>query len=189
MIREIPSPILYNPWKHHWSFVRHQLRLAQSGEIKWANWIRSLRTRLGQSQMDMYTGEVSPFELGTQIISILNDQGRLAEEPYRKWLQENKSGYQTIKSIAGSDWVFRWGEEPHYFVHIHPGRYAPQTFRIKANTLKTALALLVYRELHPGSEIDTELINLLRTKELELSPIRDFTAANGLQEVLRRLDT
>ncbi|RME86518.1 MAG: hypothetical protein D6785_03175, partial [Planctomycetota bacterium] len=94
----------------------------------------------------------------------------------------------------GSQWVLREGKEElissydlQTFVHIHPGRFSPHTFRIKVNTLKTALVYVFY--LMTGEKEGLELFHFVR-KSLQLSPVPAIPSrvADMIQLLKERMD-
>ena len=58
------------------------------------------------------------------------------------------------------------------FVHVHPGRYSPNTFRVKANTIKTAILARALALHYKRTDYDIDLINEARIK-LSLSPVNE----------------
>jgi hypothetical protein len=77
------------------------------------------------------------------------------------------------------------GEAGGRYVHVHPGRWAPQTRRVRANVLKTAVLVLADAARHGSDPLDLARINHLRTSYLGLSPLgRALDGEQGLGEVL-----
>src|SRR5262249_4245436 len=114
---------------------------------------------------------------------MLAAEGKLAEEVYRPWVLAN-SGYQTLTfPDDGTVWVLRVADEARY-VHVHPGRWTPQTQRVRANVLKTAVLALAHTRLHGGDPRDVQLVNRLRVEHLGLSPMREIAGEQGLGVVL-----
>jgi hypothetical protein len=73
----------------------------------------------------------------------------------------------------------RLGEQEERYVHIHPGRYSPHTIRVKANTLKTAIALSVWMKVYNHREINLELLNHVRREILAASPVKSLEGTEG----------
>jgi len=77
------------------------------------------------------------------------------------------------------------------FVHIHPGRYSPNTFRVKANTLKTAIVAEFLALCQDQSPYDIQVVNQARIR-LQLSPVDDkissiYQTIEKLNNFLRKL--
>ena len=74
------------------------------------------------------------------------------------------------------------GDSREEYIHIHPARYAKDTVRVKANSLKTAI-LLAKHGIYNFQDLEITELNSFR-KKLSLSPIRSLKAASGIKEVL-----
>jgi hypothetical protein len=70
------------------------------------------------------------------------------------------------------------------FIHIHPSRHSPHTFRIRANTLKTAIMVYFLACCRRVSPFDVALLNEAREK-LKLSLLPEIPSA--IQEMLEKL--
>ncbi len=179
-----PPPILYNAWKHHAGALRERVReFARRGE----SGLRDLADRLvvlGTELMDLYTGAFTPAEIADRILALLRADGRLEREAYRAWVQE--SGGYAVVTLAedGSRWVLRPGEEGERYVHLHPARWAPQTRRVRANVLKTAVMALAYATAHGADPLDVRLVNTVRARYLGLSKVRALSDDQGLSVVI-----
>jgi len=84
-------------------------------------------------------------------------------------------------------WVLRAGAEEGRYVHVHPGRWAPATRRVRANVLKTAVMVLAYFGVHGGDVGDVALVNRVRRQYLGLAPVRDLAGDHGLGQVIELL--
>jgi hypothetical protein len=185
---EVPPPVLFSTWKHHAGAIRQHIAVTiQSGAPGLDRLPESLRV-IGTDLMDLYTGSISPAEIGEQIVSELCASGHLLPDVYRHWLQE--AGGFRLLTLAGdnSRWVLQGGAEEGRYVHIHPGRGSPQTRRVRANVLKTAIMVLAHIGIHGGDPLDVTLINLVRQR-LGLAPIGRLTAERGLSEVIRFMNS
>src|SRR5262249_10869938 len=145
---DVPSPILFNPWKHHAAAVRRRIaEVAGAGPAALAGLAPQLLV-MGTELMDLYTGPLSPADIAAAVLALLRDEGRLETGAYREWLESN-SGYRVVTLPADdSAWVLRLGEEGGRYVHLHPGRWTPHTRRVRANVLKTAVMALAYAGAH-----------------------------------------
>jgi hypothetical protein len=72
-------------------------------------------------------------------------------------------------------------------VHVHPGRRTPNTCRVRANVLKTAVMALAYAGARGGGPLDVALINRVRADYLGLAPMRALADEGGLGAVIETL--
>ncbi|GGH56841.1 hypothetical protein HNQ91_000088 [Filimonas zeae] len=139
---------------------------------------------LGNALMDVYYGPLEIpviFEEVTEHLLQLNIQ---EEAAYMQWLQAG-GGYRECTLSDGSRWIFLQGNEPGRYVHIHPARYSAYSVRIKATTLKTALAWII---CNPGNSVpDILSLNQLRQQVLQLSPVKDTSQCRQLTKTLALL--
>src|SRR5436305_5348976 len=138
---EVPSPVLFNTWKHHAGALRARIReVAADGAA-----LRELAARMvviGTELMDLYIGRLTPPEIAARVLADLKAAGRLALGTYRSWV-EGQGGYAVLTFPEdGSRWVLRLGDEGDRYVHVHPGRWSPATLRVRANVPKTAVMVL-----------------------------------------------
>ncbi len=171
------SDILYNPYKHHLSFVINAIQNSDSIEAL----LPFIKT-MGSSKMDMYYGKIQVADLFNDLIKQIpaND-----ENDFKQWISSNNS-FQTIKLTDQSTLVIRYAAGTQ-FIHLHPGRYSIDTVRVSANVIKTAVIAVAALNHSQIMEINTETINELRTSLLELSPIANLEKSdqiNLLNELL-----
>jgi hypothetical protein len=184
LLGEVPPPVLFNTWKHHAGALRQRVEeVARAGPAA----LPELAERLvvmGTELMDLYTGAFSPTEVAEKVVAALRAAGRLEPDAYRAWLQES-GGYAVIELAEDrSRWVLRQGAEGERYVHVHPARWAPQTRRVRANVLKTAVMVLACAAVHGGEPLDVRLVNAARTKYLGLSKVRALADDQGLSAVI-----
>ena len=165
----LPAPVLFHPLKHHLGYIREFV--GQSAAASEAELIAALRT-IGSSQLDFYLGQLSPGQLAAQVLRQLQERQVLEPAAYRHYLRQAASDYRLLSLSDGSTWVLRWGLEQERHVHLHPARYARHTIRVKANALKTAVALAIHLQQHQQQSINPALINRLRQEWLGLSPVK-----------------
>jgi hypothetical protein len=179
---DIPAPILFNTWKHHAGFVRNQiLQIIESGAVNLAALPARLQV-IGTDLMDLYTGTLKPDEIAGGILAQLCEMERLAPEAYGQWLQE-AGGFRLLTLPDESRWVLRKGADAERYMHIHPGRWSPQTRRVRANVLKTAIMVLASAGTHGGDPLQTKLVNEVRAR-LQLAPVPKVNADESLAEVI-----
>jgi len=117
---------------------------------------------IGNSQIDLYTGNISPFSIANQIIDFVKAQKADNESSWSYWLEQADTRYRTISISDDSTWILLPGKKKDRYVHIHPGRSSPHTVRVRSETLKCAIASLVFARHHDRNAEDPDLINLVR---------------------------
>jgi hypothetical protein len=183
----IPLPVLLNTWKHHAESLRRRIaRTATAGATALAELANELIV-VGSDLMDLYTGIFSPAEIAHKVLDSLRPSGHLLPDEYRTWLAEG-GGYQVVVFPEDSSrWVLRLGEESGRYIHVHPARWAPQTLRVRANVLKTAVMVLAHIAVHGGDPLDVGLLNRVRQQYLGFSPIGRLKGDQGLRAVIALL--
>jgi hypothetical protein len=187
MLWEAPAPVLFNTWKHHAAALRREIdKTVQAGAPALDELARQLIV-IGTELMDLYLGRLTPAEIGTKVLTQLQAENRLALPAYRAWLTAS-GGYGVLTFEDGTRWVLRMGEETVRYIHVHPARWAPETCRVRANVLKTAVMVLAHVGVHSGGPMERTLVNAIRAKYLELAPVgRDISGAEGLGAVMKLL--
>jgi hypothetical protein len=167
---EMPPPLLFNPWKHHAGFLREQVRKAGETRSDALGELAARLTVIGADLMDLYHGPLGPAEIGRLVIARLAIDGLLEPVAYRDWV--TGGGYRTLDLTGDvSRWVFRLGAEESRYIHLHPGRWAPLTCRVRGNVLKTAVMALAYTRTHGGDPLDIGVVNHVRHAFLDLPPV------------------
>jgi hypothetical protein len=181
---DVPPPVLFNLWKHHAGAIRHRIaEVARAGPVALAGLAPQVLV-IGTELMDLYTGPLSPAEVVAGVLAQLEADRHLDAEAYRLWLEDHH-GYRVLTLPAdGSAWVLRLGEEGGRYVHLHPGRWAPHTRRVRANVLKTAVMALAHAGAHGGNPLDAALINRVRREYLGLSPLAALAESGGLPAII-----
>ncbi|MDX5420587.1 MAG: hypothetical protein LPK09_15330 [Hymenobacteraceae bacterium] len=181
---DLPKPILFHPLKHHLGYIREFIQAHVASEdydLK-----AQLKT-IGSSQLDLYLGELSPQQIAYETILYLQSRHTLDPNAYRLYLSGGESEYRLIALPDGSKWVLRWGLVEGRHVHLHPARYSQHTIRVKANTLKTAVAALMavrgYKQ-----PLDPELVNQVRSQWLGLDSMPAYLPDSTLAKLVSLLD-
>ncbi len=180
----IPLPILFNCWKHHSGFLKEKIKQTVELEDTTLKILIQGFVQIGSSQMDLYTGMLSPRQISNSIKIKLKEKELLDYYNYSEWI---KAGYKEYRMIAIEDkssWTLRLAKEKERFVHIHPARYSPHTIRVKSMTLKTAAASAAYTLLNNKSYININLINDVRIKYLSSPPVKSISRVPGIIEIL-----
>jgi len=178
------EPLLFHPLKHHLPYIR---QFIQGSNFVAAHTLAADLQTIGSSQLDLYLGRLTLQELSQEVLLQLQEQNLLAPEAFRQQLQQNKSGYSLLTLSDASTWVLRWGNIKGRYVHLHPARYAINSMRVKANTLKTAIAVAVVAKNHDAATISLPLVNQARQELLRLSPLKTLTAGDGLLKLITLL--
>jgi hypothetical protein len=184
---ESPSPVLFNTWKHHAAALRHRIQeTAASGDLPG---LAAHLVVIGNELMDLYLGKLNPADIGRETLDQLAADGTLAFDAYRASVLAS-GGYRLIDLSDTSRWVLRMGDETGRYVHAHPGRYSPNSRRVRANVLKTAVMVLAHVGIHGGDPMSVPLVNDVRRQFLKLSPIgKDLGGDQGLGAVIEILRT
>ena len=182
----IQLPLTFNCWKHHAGFIKKQIEF-YGGEKISANELQKSLLVMGESQMDLYVGKLSPQKICDEIASKLNSTGVLAFREYKKWLLEEGKEYKLTEISDSSVWTLRLGNQEERYVHIHPGRYSPFTLRVKALTLKTAIAVLIINYDKNFTLLDTQQINEVRKKTLNSPPVKKVSSNSAVVRVMNIL--
>ena len=184
---DIQLPLTFNCWKHHAGFIKKQIKIYRNEKISIEELQKSLLV-IGESQMDLYVGKLSPQKICDELVSKLKLTGVLAFEDYKQWLFEKGNEYKLIQISDSSVWTLRLGNQEERYVHIHPGRYSPVTLRVKALTLKTTIAVLIINYKKNFQLIDTLQINEVRKKILNSPPVKKITSNSAVVKVMNYLN-
>ncbi len=182
----IQLPLTFNCWKHHSGFIKNQIEFYRGEKISVEELQKTLLV-IGESQMDLYVGELSPLKICDEIVSKLESTGVLAFEAYKKWLFEKRNEYKLIEISDNSVWTLRLGNKREKYIHIHPGRYSPITLRVKALTLKTAIAVLIINYEKNFPLMNTLQINDVRKKILNSPPVKKVSSNSAVVRVINIL--
>ena len=173
---ELPIPVRFNPFKHHRNYIIGILEGAS------AQLISSLLDPVGNNYIDIYTGEMTPEEIGNQLIGVLKSNQAFHEDDFTRWLG-SPDGYRMIRLDDLSEWIVRKSAEAERYIHIHPARTGSSTIRFKGSTLKTVYFLransTLFREVP-----SLEMVNRIRL-EIGLSPVKNLDRNKGILKCLR----
>lgn len=174
----LTSQILYNALKHHLAFICETIAdHTETGPL-----LQTIRT-LGSSKMDLYTGNLSVSNLLYETIDIIPVDDLIS---FKEWIYE-RNDYQTICLSDGSEWILRYAENSKKFIHLHPGRYVPHTFRVNANVIKTAVLTVFSFNNGLIKNLNTQSVNEVRRSYLNLSPIKDLDKSLQLSFVIEKI--
>jgi hypothetical protein len=181
---QIPEPILFNPLKHHLGFIREYIFQKTEGDsdADKKNLIKELK-HLGTSVMDIYTGSLLINDICKEVIEFVEQKELSEREIFAGWAGIKMTDFRIISLSDGSQWTLKYHCNILRFVHIFPARGSRNTFRIKSNTLKSAL---LYYILVGKDFITSDDLNKVRPL-LGLSPIKDPVDAEAITEMIEIL--
>jgi hypothetical protein len=188
MISELhlPEPILFNPLKHHLGFIREFVRMIPEDHntTDQKDIIRELK-HIGTSVMDVYTGVLQVNDICKEVISHVKEKGFSTREIFSDWTGKGMKDFRIIQLSDGSQWTLKYHENCLRYLHIFPARGSMHSFRVKSNTLKSALLyyILVGKDFITGDDL-----NKVRPL-LGLSPVRDPVDAKAITEMIEILRT
>ncbi len=178
---QIAEPFLLNPLKHHLGFIKEfiNLRIDSESNDDIKNLIKELK-HLGTSVMDIYTGLLSEFIICKEVEDFLVNKKIQQRELFSQWAGKNTTDFKIISLSDGSQWTLKLHSNPQRFVHLFPARNSQHTFRIKANTLKSAI---LYCIMIGKDFITVDDINKVRPL-IGLSPIKDTVDTEAILEMI-----
>ncbi len=179
----IREPFLFNPLKHHLGFIREFInRKIDESSTDIIKLTRELK-HLGTSVMDIYTGSLSVKNICIEIEEFLKQKDLLTREAYSIWTGIKVERFRIISLTDGSQWTLKFRDNPQRFVHLFPARNSQHTFRVKSNTIKSALIyyIIIGKDLVTGDDL-----NKVRPL-LGLSPIKDAIDSEAILEMIEIL--
>jgi hypothetical protein len=79
-------PVMLNGWKHHTAFLLDQVRRwAKKPEQLFPLFVAKLKM-LGDSQFDIYNGDLSPDEIANDVKNILKGFNVYERDSYTQWI-------------------------------------------------------------------------------------------------------
>jgi hypothetical protein len=183
-VLQIPEPILFNPLKHYLPFIREFTNLKSETENYPGSkeFLKELR-HLGTCVMDIYKGDLTQVNVFREITEFLNSNGLSGRAAYRKWAGVSFTSHRIIHLSDGAHWTLKYSDKGTRFIHIFPARYSQHTFRIKANTLKSAI---LYQVLIGKDFISEDDLNKVRAL-MGLSPIKEIADVEAITEMIEML--
>ncbi|NLN31219.1 MAG: hypothetical protein GX158_08340 [Bacteroidales bacterium] len=181
---QIPEPFLFSPLKHYLPYIREyaERKAEKEGYPGSPEFLRELK-HIGSCVMDIYRGSLSPDHIFREIRDFLLSRGTAGKKAYGRWTGKSYSSYRIIKLSDNSEWILKYNEDDSRYVHIFPSRSGPYTFRVKANTLKSAL---LYQVLVGRDYISGEDLNRAR-HPAGLSPVKSIEDARAITEMIEML--
>ena len=185
-MNEPTHPVLLNTWKHHAGWIRWRISQAVASGNDGVGALVPQIAVIGHRLMDLYTGTLTPAQIGEHVLQFLRDADRLEFEPLAAWLTAQDQ-FTLIELPDRSKWTIRLGPPEGRYLHLHPGRWVPHTIRVQANTLKSAVMAHAHAKLTGRAASDLAVVNEARHKYLGLLPVRELNGEGGLGAVLAAL--
>ncbi len=180
----IPEPLLFNPLKHYLPFIRNFVNshMSDTKDPGLKELTRELK-HLGTCVMDIYTGELSQESIFTEIVEFLKTNNIREKELYKVWAGTGFNDFRIISLSDNSQWTLKFHNHEAHFVHIFPARSSPHSFRIKANTLKSAILYIIIFGKDYVSDDDLNAARALAG----LSPVSEVADAEAVTEMIEIL--
>jgi len=177
---DIPEPLLFNPLKHHLGYIRDFTEYYSTLEnFDRFEFLRILG-HVGSSVMDIYAGVLTCEDICLQALGILKSENLLVKEKFITWTGSRLKDFRTIELSDGSKWVMKYYNHEQHWAHIFPARLSPHSFRVKANTLKSAI---LYQVFVGKDFISEEALNQARAIG-NLSPVKDVFDAEAITAMI-----
>src|SRR5664279_93390 len=136
---QIPEPVLFNPFKHHLGFIKEFINRNTDKPVLNIQMLLTDIKHLGTSVMDIYNGKLSVRNICSETEEFLSNKGIISQVLYSQWAGTNTDSFRITTLSDGSQWTLKYHNDHQRFIHLFPARNSPYTFRVKANTLKSAL--------------------------------------------------
>ncbi len=150
------EPFLFSPLKHHLGFIREFINLNIDKNVTDLQDLAKDLKHLGTSVMDIYTGSLTIRNILNETEAFLKQEDILSRETFSFWAGLNTKCFRIISLSDGSQWTLKFHPNPLRFVHIFPARNSQHTFRVKSNTLKSALIyyIIIGKDLVTGDDLN-----------------------------------
>jgi hypothetical protein len=180
---QIPGSFLFNPLKHHIGFIREFINnLSPFTDIPSEDLVRQIR-HIGGSVTDVYMGGLSVAGILEEISAALKKNGAGDLKGFSAWAGTGKNDFRLIELSDQSQWTVKYHENGTRYVHLFPARSSPHSFRVKANTLKSAILYNIFT----GKDFVTEEgLNKARAMA-GLSPVKDVFDSEAITELIEML--
>ena len=177
---QIPEPLLFNLLKHHLGYIRSFVEINIDGADSMIPALVKDLKHIGSTVMDIYAGGLPPQQICVEACDYLSFHKLSDIERYSAWTGQSHDSYRIIALSDGSEWTMKFHNDCERYVHIFPARNSVHTFRVRGNTLKSALIYLV---LIGKDMVTGEDLNKVRPI-LGLSPVKDEIEAEAIVEMI-----
>lgn len=168
---DIPVPLKFNPLKHHRNYILQTLRGNSTKKII------ELLDPICNNYIDIYTGILTPKEIGGEVLDVLRSKQVFLREDFEQWINATDE-FRKVTIHDESQWLLRKSTDPERYIHLHPARTGKFTYRFKGSTLKTIYLL---NALPPGREpaLSPESVNQIR-QQVGLPPVKKLEHGKGI---------
>lgn len=181
---QIPGPFLFNPLKHHLGYIREFVSQNSDtgGDADQKTMIRALK-HLGTSVMDVYTGLLAIDQICSEVTDFINVNNLTGRKQFSVWAGTKLKDFRIISLSDNSQWTLKYHDNNQRFAHIFPARGSSHSFRVKSNTLKSAIlyCILIGKDFITGDDL-----NKVRPL-LGLSPVKDSVDTQAITEMIEIL--
>lgn len=178
----VPEPFQFNPLKHHLAFISEFISGNTGRDAEDDHYLRQLK-HIGTSVMDIYAGKLNINEILGEVRMFLRSEGLLSKEKFDRWTGKGFREFKVIPLSDGSQWTLKHNDNEVRYVHLFPARSSPHTFRVKANTLKSAILYII---ITGKDYITDEGLNKARAIA-GLSPVKDVAESEAISEMIEIL--
>lgn len=130
--------------------------------------------------MDVYSGLLPVDEVTHQVRFFLAAEGLLSSPNFAEWTGKGFSDFRLTVLSDGSQWTLKYHQSNNRYVHLFPARSSPHTFRVKANTLKSAMLYLIKIGKDYITEEDLNSARALAG----LSPVKEIAETEAISEMI-----
>lgn len=180
----IPEPFRFNPLKHHLEYIRGFVTgMIPDNQSEINPDLASQLRHLGGSVMDIYYGLMTVEQICNEIHRLMMIGDHTSRDSFSDWAGNSHDSFRLMTLRDGSVWTLKYHNDHRRFVHIFPSRMSPFTFRVKANTLRSAIVYYIYI----GKDYITA-DDLNKAREITgLSPVREAADARAITEMIEML--
>jgi hypothetical protein len=183
---QAPEPLLFNPLKHYLPFIKEFINnhLSDIKDPGLKELTRELK-HVGTCVMDIYMGKMAQEAIFREIREFLTMNRIQKREAYMEWVGTGFNDFRIISLTDTSQWALKYHSNETRYVHIFPARSSPHSFRIKANTLKSAILYIILIGKDYVTEDDLNTARALAG----LSPVKEVADAEAVTEMIEILRT
>ena len=131
-------PFLFNPLKHHASFIHEYILLLKEKLLRSEHDLNTDIRHVGNSLMDLYYGELTTAEIVNEVRNYLVQRDSFSLDKYERLIMLESQKYHQVSLSDESNWTLSLANEESRYIHIHPSRNSRFCIRVKSTTLKTA---------------------------------------------------
>ncbi len=179
----IPEPLIFNPLKHYLPYIKEFVSSISTLPGHDPGYLTKELSHLGTSVMDVYTGNLSQNEIFKDIIEFLFSGNLASKSAFSGWVGRGYNNFKVTELSDGSIWTLKFHDNDKRFVHIFPARLSSLTFRVKSNTLKSAILylILIGKDYVTGKDL-----NKARAL-MGLSPVKNLADTEAVTEMIEVL--